>query len=237
MSKQLIVVYHLYQINRWEQLFCEQIGMLAISGLLEKAKVIVSVNGQEPLPLCNGPEIIRHATNNGEKDALLLAYDYALKNENACIMYMHSKGISHPTDNQDDWRMMMQYFMINNWKMAVDYLSDHDIVTVNWRTYPCPHPSGNYWWTNADFLRKLNPAFLSDTDRTTHEFWLGTSPSKVANLYETELDHYNHSCPPSSYSNGYFVEKARESHVLSFGSRKDAILAGIIKPVFKVDWF
>jgi hypothetical protein len=202
-SKQLIIVYHLFQASGWEQLFSEQMGLLFVSGLLDNAHLTISVNGTSPVPSI-GHEIIYRTDGFSEKPSLLLARQYAEEFPNSRILYFHSKGISHPTKNQDDWRMMMQHFILVKWKEAVALLDDHDVVGVNWRTFPVPHSSGNYWWANASFLQKLDFGFLNEHDRMSQEFWIGSVPGKIANMHETNLDHYNQACPSSSYCSSYF---------------------------------
>lgn len=203
-SKPLIVIYHLFQAPGWEQLFCEQMGLMTITELVDNAHLIISVNGESPLPKF-GKEIIYRTDGFSEKPSLLLARQYAEACPDSRILYFHSKGISHATKNQDDWRMMMQHFTIVKWREAVKLLDNHDVVGVNWRTYPVPHFSGNYWWANASFLRKLDVGFLNDHDRMSQEFWIGSIPAAVANMHETNLDHYNQSCPSSSYCPSYFT--------------------------------
>lgn len=234
---QLYIVYHLYQTARWEQLFAEQIGLIYSSGLLANARLILSVNGTEKVPCLGNCTIVQREDGFAEKPSLLLARSIADQDGNARILYMHSKGISHPTRNQDDWRMMMQHFLIVNWRLAVSYLDNHDLATVNWRTYPVPHPSGNYWWANASYLRKLSLEYLDDPSRMHHEFWTGTIPCKVANMHETELNHYTMECPSSKYSNDYFDLYEREQFKLGFPSRAQAIQEGRLFPVHDVDYF
>ena len=197
------VIYHLYQAHHWEQIFSEQMGLLMLSGLFDHAKVIVSVNGSSPLP--EGPyKVVYRDDGFSEKPSLLMARHYAESFPSSQILYFHSKGISHPTKNQDDWRMMMQHFILMNWRQACSLLNDYDVVGVNWRSFPVEHSSGNYWWANASHLLKLDPAFLNDHDRMSQEFWIGSIPGKVHNMHETGLDHYNQACPSSSYCSHYF---------------------------------
>lgn len=203
-NQRLIVVYHLYQAPGWEQLFSEQMGLLCMSGLLEAAHVTISVNGNCPVPNI-ADEIVYRTDGFSEKPSLLIVRQRAEQFPESRILYFHSKGISNPTKNQDDWRMMMQHFILVKWREAVALLDSHDVVGVNWRTCPVPHSSGNYWWANASFLRKLDLAFLNDHDRMSQEFWIGSMPGKVANTHETGLVHYNQACPSSSYCSSYFV--------------------------------
>jgi hypothetical protein len=233
----LFIIYHLFQVERWEQVFCEQIGAMSVSGLLSDAHLTIGVNGDLPLPVIPNCEVIRHVNGFSEKPSLLLAQETALTHPESYILYCHSKGISHPTRNQDDWRMMMQHFLIINWRLAVHQLADCELATVNWRTYPKPHPSGNHWWARADFLARLDSNFLDDSDRMSQEFWTGSIPCKVANLYESEKNHYSDQCLPSSYGDGYFREIDAQSHRLSYPSRATAIAQGILSPVHGVDYF
>jgi hypothetical protein len=213
MNKNLIIIYHLFQAHNWEQLFSEQIGLLFMSGLMDNARLIISVNGSSPLPPISYETIYRKE-GASEKPSLLLARRYAEEFPDSQILYFHSKGISHPSNNQNDWRMMMQHFLIIKWRKAIKLLDDHDAVGVNWRLggmnqgngmVEVPHFSGNYWWANASFLKKLDPMFLDDHYRMTHEFWIGSVTGKIANLHETNLDHYNQACPSSHYCSSYFV--------------------------------
>lgn len=233
----LFVVYHLFQAERWEQLFCEQIGAMYASGLLNHAHLTIGVNGDQQLPLSVNCEVIRHVNGFSEKPSLLLAKEKAKANPDAYILYCHSKGISHPTRNQDDWRMMMQHFLIVNWKLAISCLQDYDLATVNWRTHPVAHPSGNFWWARASHLLSLDDNYLDPSNRFSQEFWTGSVPCRVANLYETELNHYGQECLPSSYSNDFFSIVTPDEHVLSHSSRAEAIAKGLLSPVAMVDFF
>jgi hypothetical protein len=205
MHRPIYVFYHLYQAHRWEQLFLEQMGALFTSGLAEEAQdVCICVNGDKPLPKARDCIVWRHHGNDHERATLLDIQELAKEEPDARIFYFHSKGISHPTRNQDDWRMLMQHFLIAGWREAIKLLDGNDIVTVNWRTHPVPHPSGNFWWANASFLASLDPAFLDPNDRTTNEFWLGSQPSSVACLHESGIEHYTHEYPPSRYCDSFF---------------------------------
>ena len=237
MTNRLRIVYHLFQAPGWEKLFAEQLGLLQASGLLDYAHLFLSINGNSAVPPLRHCTIVHRENGFSEEPSLLLAKEIAEAEPSSKILYMHSKGISHPTANQDDWRMMMQHYLIINWRLAIDYLGDHDLATVNWRTHPVPHPSGNFWWANASYLRRLDDNFIVGKDRTMQEFWLGSLAPKVANLYETETDHYNHSCPPPSYCKSYFQCIDKSDHQLSYASRAEAIKDGKLKPVFNVDYF
>lgn len=237
MNRKLFIIYHLFQAPKWEQIFAEQLGLLYASGILNYAHLHLSINGDCAVPPLKHCTIIHRQNESAECESLLLAREVACAEPSSRILYMHSKGISHPTSNQDDWRMMMQYYLLINWRLALGYLGEHDVATVNWRTHPVPHPSGNFWWANASYLMRLDPNFIKGKDRTAQEFWLGSLAPKVANLYETEIDHYNYHCPPSLYCHSYFETIKKEKHKLSYSSRAEAIKRGELTPVFNVDYF
>jgi len=127
----LFIVYHLFQAERWEQIYCEQMGAMMLSGLLDHAHLTIGINGDQGIDAPSNCKIIRHCDGFSEKPSLLLARQIAEEYTTASILYLHSKGISHATRNQDDWRMMMQHFLIVNWEKAVDLLDDYDVVSVN----------------------------------------------------------------------------------------------------------
>jgi len=236
-SRPLFVVYHLFQAERWEQIYYEQMGAMLLSGLLNHAHLTIGINGDKDIDAPNNCKIVRHVDGFSEKPSLLLARQIAEDHPDALILYLHSKGISHATRNQDDWRMMMQHFLLVNWKKAVDLLEDYDMASVNWRTFPVAHPSGNYWWTRASHLLTLDPGYLDSEDRWRQEFWTGSVPCKVANMHESELEHYNNEYPSHRYSSSYFYHYQRDELVLSFSSRADAIAQGKLTPVANVDFF
>jgi len=66
---------------------------------------------------------------------------------------------------------------------------------------------------------------------------MGSVPCKVANMHETELDHYNEECPSSKYCQSYFCRYRGGSLRLSFSSRAKAIEEGRLSPVAKIDFF
>lgn len=236
-SRPLFVVYHLFQAERWEQIYYEQMGAMLLSGLLNHAHLTIGINGDKGIDAPNNCKIVRHVDGFSEKPSLLLARQIAEDYPDALILYLHSKGISHATRNQDDWRMMMQHFLLVNWKKAVDLLEDYDMASVNWRTFPVAHPSGNYWWTRASHLLTLDPGYLDSEDRWRQEFWTGSVSCKVANMHESELEHYNNEYPSHRYSSSYFHHYQCDDLVLSFSSRADAIAQGKLTPVANVDFF
>lgn len=200
----LFVVYHVYQARGWQQLFAEQMGMLFASGLLNEAKLTICVDGSESLPDIPGVDIVR-VSEFSERPSLKIAREIAIQHPTASLLYLHTKGISHPTRNQDDWRMMMQYFLVVQWREAVKRLETRNVVTVNWRTHPMPHCSGNFWWTKCSYLVSLDPSFMDGGDRFRQEFWIGSGIGRVHCMHESGIAHYDLPYPTSCYCSDYYL--------------------------------
>jgi len=129
-------------------------------------------------------------------------------------LYFHSKGITGIermiSKNKDydvfvntlHWRKLMEWAVIENHEKCLEELKTNDTVGVNWTDWPMPHYSGNYWWANSDYLRKLSdpedkewmnsyrtrhPILMDPhtTDRMFSELWIGSSNnSKMKSLYD-----------------------------------------------------
>lgn len=211
MNKDLYAVYHLFQAPGWEKLFCEQMGLLALSGLLEQVHLTISVNGTAyvPRPNAKNVTIIQREDGFHERSTLRIVSELAKQHPAAKMLYFHSKGITYPSSNKDDWRMVMQHFLIANWEEAVRKLDEVDVVSVNWRNIPRPHGSGNFWWARTSYLATLDPSFMDYPDRFLCEFWIGTGQCMVYNMHETGLEHYSSPCPISSYCPSFFVKESQ----------------------------
>lgn len=115
------------------------------------------------------------------------------------ILYAHNKGSFHPTNTMglnenDPWRRAMTAYLIEQWRDRVDELLWHDALTWNWlpvgtyelwaqntRVIDAPMATGNFWWANAGYLRKLPvlPDTLTEENRIEAEVWLGTGNPRV----------------------------------------------------------
>ncbi len=89
------------------------------------------------------------------------------KNPNDKILYFHSKGITRE-NAANDWVAYLEYFNINNYKLALDLLDKgNDAVSVEYLKNPKPHFSGNFWWANCNYINKLK---LPNENSKRHEF-------------------------------------------------------------------
>lgn len=108
------------------------------------------------------------------------------QSEDMRVCYIHTKGITsalrlHISDVQQYknyfyWRQYLNWGILENWKACVNSLQDHDVAGVNYHEYPSRHFSGNFWWANSSYIRKLpDPATLDwwrNLQRNTNDQWL-----------------------------------------------------------------
>ena len=199
------VFYHVYQHEDWLSLFKDQFGLLKSSGLFDAADHIhLGVNGETSIE----SSIVRVEVNPNplmeESDTLKSLLAYANEND-AKILYMHTKGISRPSQEMTDWRNMMEYFCIEGWQECIDLLDKHDAVGCNFMD-DChygfyPHFSGNFWWANSEHIRGLNHSYLDMNDdpesRVFREFWIGSNGGNFYQLHNSGIKYHGVETYPS----------------------------------------
>jgi len=79
------------------------------------------------------------------------------------FLYIHSKGVSrvHEATRLSSiiylWRNFMEYFLIAHFKECLDKLNTYDIVGAAYKDEKIgPHYSGNFWWSNAAYFKRLH---------------------------------------------------------------------------------
>ena len=219
-----VVFYHLYIQNHFFPLWInEQFNILKTSGLSNDATIYTYIT--TPIEF---KEIVEAYINQNfsfvnildirttdkptiyEGSTLKHLYNFSLKQDNP-ILYFHSKGSSlslenikyFPNKNSYDWRNLMQYFCIEKYKDCLDLLNTHDVVGVNWESHPQFHFSGNFWWANSEYIRKLpDPLDLENFvrfNRCSMEFWIGFNSPKFYCLHNSNVDHYHKEYPSKLY--------------------------------------
>jgi hypothetical protein len=207
--KKIAAFYHVYQDNDWMSLFEEQFGLLKSSGLFDIADhVHVGVNGVM-LPEISGVHAeINQNQHMEESDTLKSLLAYANEND-ANILYMHTKGISRPSPEMTDWRRLMEYFCVEKWRECVDLLDDHGAVGCNYLDHCMygffPHFSGNFWWATAEHVRRLDHSYLDAfgnyDSRFMREFWIGSAGQEhLHELHHSGIVWHGAECyPPEKY--------------------------------------
>jgi hypothetical protein len=159
----------------------------------------------ESLARLSGPKVrIRRVPDVSyfEFPALSAIHQYALKND-GLVWYLHTKGCSRERDPcVEDWRALMEYFVIERWRVAVETLASADVCGVNWHEEPWRHFSGNFWWARSDYVRTLPSVHtLNLADRFEAESWLGRNPAVLAkSLFDSKVNHYDERFPRELYA-------------------------------------
>ncbi len=215
-------MYHIWCAPGWDRMVSEQMRHLRASGLWEHTEalfiscIVADKCEEEKLRavIGNGPvKFISITTNSSVYEFPALEYIYNLsQKEDFLFYYFHTKGISYQslqTTNAtflhfqtkiESWRHMMEYFLMDQWQVAVNVLND------GYDTYGCylfpPFKNvmyaGNFWWSHSTYFRTLPKLSnqIKKTDRFMAEEWLlskaGVKPfsafDTMADLYDVRID-------------------------------------------------
>ena len=186
----------------WEFLYQDQMQALCSSGLISACDFMhIGINGDSELfwtpPKCN---IKRNEILTSEYCTLKDLEHFAINSkENYKILYFHSKGITYFGNMCiRAWRLYMEHCLIQNWKECVNLLNEYDCVGTSWyrpwdgqpsaKDIP-PHFSGNFWWANTEYIKKLDTFYLDKDRRNYQEFWIGSNfeknRPKIKNFFDT----------------------------------------------------
>lgn len=116
------------------------------------------------------------------------------------VGYVHTKGVVNGFDNPciSDWRNYMAYFILEKMNDCITAVqNEYDAAGVDWVNEPNIHFSGNFWWSNSDYIKNLpeiNPPNFTikncPTSRHLAEFWIGHNTPKVKCFHNTEINVY-----------------------------------------------
>jgi hypothetical protein len=73
-------------------------------------------------------------------------------------LYFHTKGMTNIHSTQNNWRHFMMYYLVTNYKLCIDILNRGFYTCgVNYLDTPMgKHYSGNFFWYNSIYLKKLD---------------------------------------------------------------------------------
>ena len=214
---------HVYVANNWEEIVRNQLKKIEKSLLgVWMEQLFVGINGPfESMshPLFQHPKIeVLYCVDKPElEQSLTLAFIRNFANVSEYphkVFYIHTKGVTHEGSvAQEDWRTMMEHFIIERHGKCVDELEESDVVGVNWHlgeghmgatSKKCggidvtPHFSGNFWWANTDYLMKL-PSLYPLISKYQCEFWIGMAHPIVSELWNSGIHNHRHPYPNSEY--------------------------------------
>ena len=144
------------------------------------------------------------STDLFENVTLKQLHFFSKLNPNYKILYLHTKGISHPKNhiyinNILDWVDFMLYSLVYNHLSCIELLENYDTIGVNYRAAVenPQHYSGNFWWANSKYINKLSLLQLN----TKHDAeWLILQKNPLfVNLYTCKKGHYENSFKPYEY--------------------------------------
>lgn len=219
--KDIVVFYHLFLENDWKKILIEQVDKLIkheldkysnikICGVYNHFKEENEKDLKSILNKLNNYEIILYGINDssGEGQTIKKIKEYCDNLEkNQKILYFHSKGISQQFSVRekpcDEWRRMMEYFLIEKWQECVKKLEDcYDCCGINYQ----PHSgringqnqlvkifNGNFFWVNSDYVKKIDKNFLFES-RYSAENWVLSIEHKAFSFFDTPTNfdlYYN----------------------------------------------
>jgi hypothetical protein len=212
----IFVYYHVYLMGNWLDIVKDQIQKLQKYGLYDNAHIKVGIlhelnNFKEQVELAkeffkkyNKIEIlfIKENTGFGESETIsLLKKDCDIFTENKNILYIHAKGVTQYKTEKElpvlKWREMMEYFLIKNWKDCILKLNTgYDCCGINYQIHAGNVGgsvkqiyifNGNFFWTNSDYVKKLNEKQLYE-HRYSAENWIGSIQHKAYSFYNSPIE-------------------------------------------------
>lgn len=179
------IYFHICQIGIWKTVVTEIYSLMVSSGLLEQVdELCLGVLGTDM-------ESIREIFGSEPKlRIVMVSFDHSIyeratlyrlheraRLEDCKILYLHSKGVTHPEwarERIKAWTDYMCYWVIERWASCLRVLDFSDTVGTEWLAN---HYRGNFWWANSDYLRTL-PSTIGP-EYTDPEFWIGTGVKGV----------------------------------------------------------
>jgi hypothetical protein len=181
----------------------EQLYKIRESGLYDKTdKIYINVLGEEKFELSDTKiEITRYKNLNTFEYHSINKVKQLGDNNDCKLWYIHTKGVSFVDSDElkpfvSAWRKYMEYFIVDKYENCINELNNNDICGVEWKQgstiekYNHPHFSGNFWWSNSDYIKKLEIPKIKQ-DRFYYEFWIGSC-----------LEEYTYKCFHSYYEHG-----------------------------------
>jgi hypothetical protein len=231
---------HVPELTGWQSVLVEMLEKMDNSGLINRAdEIIFCLNGVKsnmemfllPIlksnPKFTAVQVHGDATKWEWPTINKIKQDADSSEDEYTIGYAHLKGLSRENvadQKAADWRNYLTYWTIEQWEKSLEELSKGvEVVGVNWLDHPFPHFSGNFWWTNNNYIRRLrklsDPATIEwgkeslylpgvkldpGNFRFEHEAWIGSGKPLQTNMHSSHVKgdpsfHYNNEYPSSNY--------------------------------------
>ena len=123
------------------------------------------------------------------------------------LLYLHTKGLSHPSDDVRifDWVFYMHYFVVKHFPVCLALIEEHfDTCGVDYHFaaqekpwIPSEHYSGNFWWARAAYFLSL-PESIGD-QYLDPEMYIGSGSPRYVALWESNVDMYSTEFSPLEF--------------------------------------
>lgn len=171
------IFIHICMIENWKEIFEDQIKTIKKSGLYDRCEKIhlgILGNNIQNIPFDKKFNILYYDSRTTLFEIHTINHiktycdnlDYEIY-----ILYIHTKGVRKAGNNSviQSWRKMMEYFLIEQYKICIDNLNIYDTLGNNVVNMYCYnkdeiainnkhtlHYSGNFWWSKKSYIDKLN---------------------------------------------------------------------------------
>jgi len=200
----IFIFFHIATIGNYQEIVDEIFTELVNSNLIKIAeKINLCIVGMGNVSIPNHKNLNIYQSDNisfGEFYTLNKIKEFSDNTTNNYkILYIHTKGVTNPNNVcVIDWRKYMIYFNINKHSNIVSLLENYDTCGVDLVSEPTKHYSGNFWWANSFFIKKLpnideiskpsSKAIL--TVRHNSEFWLFMREGKNISIHNSNINVY-----------------------------------------------
>ena len=225
-TSDVFIYIHVCMIGSWKNILTDLLTKCQENHLLQNCKKCNIVAVGDPSRLEHLDKILKsyqncelrhHSTKVKlyERTTLGIMWDDATKSTNNFkMLYLHYKGVTRNRYSEiecvRDWVNFMCNFTITNHILALTTLGTFDACGVNFSYHPKPHFSGNFWWTNSFYLRKLSRsigrAYLDP------EMWIcSDNEAIVISMAQSDTDHYKQRYKPDNYKHKPIVLQSNKA--------------------------
>ena len=207
-----LIVYHVYCIGNYLEIFQQQLNRLKISGLYDWCNKLeitcINTSGdfssiEELVKDLDKVNLNKITNNDYEYEGINKVWEYS-QQYSGKVFYFHTKGVSNIYNNSNDkqesprkkngikwWKELMEYFLIDNYQDCVQKLNEYDQCGLtNFHGWWC----GNFWWSNLSFVKSNSKP--DKGDRWYFEAWLNIyrNPS-IHEYYHFDFNSYYSALP------------------------------------------
>lgn len=211
------VFIHVCCMNTWKEILHNQLEKIIFSGLYDEVEsvnlfCILQDTSEEEVKsfISNYPQkvILRDTQKEGDESFTMTnIHDHV--DDDTKFLYLHTKGVTRSTSNVyydgkgtyfipniysnvTDWRNVMEYYLIKEYKNCIKLLEDNDTVGINF-TYN--HYSGNFFWCTGRYYNTIDKNIFHHEGTLTRN-----RVGKFHVILNTGLEGYGHYFNPYPYS-------------------------------------